>query len=327
MIKTIRKKWRPELFQGSLRRRNYFEGWYYKMVTANEEMSLAVIPGVATGAASRDAQAFVQILDGRTGSTWYIPYDVEEFSYSDVALDGMVGPNSFSKDAIRLDIAENEITLQGEVRMRGLSTLRPRMLRPGIMGWYSFVPFMECYHGLVSMNHELEGSLTMNGQTFRFDGGRGYIEKDWGTSMPSSWIWMQSNHFSQPGISFMASVARIPWLGSAFTGFLAPLLFDDEIHIFATYTGAKLIEVSFTAKSATLVLEDRKYRLHVHASRERTNSGLLQAPVAGNMERRIGESLDARIEMRLEERNGILIYEGTGSSAGFEMVGDLSELI
>ena len=28
---------------------------------------------------------------------------------------------------------------------------------PGIMGWYSFVPFMECKHGIVSINHDLTG--------------------------------------------------------------------------------------------------------------------------------------------------------------------------
>ncbi|WP_243392439.1 MULTISPECIES: tocopherol cyclase family protein [unclassified Mesotoga] len=26
-------------------------------------------------------------------------------------------------------------------------------------------------------------------------GGKGYIEKDWGRSLPDAWIWMQSNNF------------------------------------------------------------------------------------------------------------------------------------
>ena len=48
------------------------------------------------------------------------------------------------------------------------------------MGWYRFVPFMECFHGVVSLNHELEGDFLIENQVFSFDGGKGYIEKDWG---------------------------------------------------------------------------------------------------------------------------------------------------
>ena len=35
---------------------------------------------------------------------------------------------------------------------------------------------------------------------------RGYIEKDWGKAFPHSWLWLQTNHFTQPGTSLSASV-------------------------------------------------------------------------------------------------------------------------
>ena len=31
--------------------------------------------------------------------------------------------------------------------------------KAGIMGWYRFVPFMQCYHGVVSLNHKLNGTF------------------------------------------------------------------------------------------------------------------------------------------------------------------------
>ncbi len=58
--------------------------------------------------------------------------------------------------------------------------------------------------------------LTINGEPMDLTGGRGYIEKDWGTSFPSAWIWMQCNTFDTPDTSFMLSYARIPWMGSHF---------------------------------------------------------------------------------------------------------------
>jgi succinate dehydrogenase/fumarate reductase flavoprotein subunit len=48
----------------------------------------------------------------------------------------------------------------------------------GTMGWYAFVPAMECYHGVLSFDHLLEGGLELNGQYIDYTGGRGYIEKD-----------------------------------------------------------------------------------------------------------------------------------------------------
>ena len=63
------------------------------------------------------------------------------------------------------------------------------------MGWYSFVPFMECNHGIVSVNHDLYGEISVNGNVIDFNNGKGYIEKDWGVSFPEAWIWIQSNNF------------------------------------------------------------------------------------------------------------------------------------
>ena len=51
--------------------------------------------------------------------------------------------------------------------------------RKKIMGWYYKLPFMECYHGVVSLNHDLKGSLNLNNIHYHFDDGKGYIEKDW----------------------------------------------------------------------------------------------------------------------------------------------------
>lgn len=46
------------------------------------------------------------------------------------------------------------------------------------MGPFSFVPFMEYYHGILSMDHNIEGSLEHNGKIISFDQGKGYMEKD-----------------------------------------------------------------------------------------------------------------------------------------------------
>jgi len=45
----LRKIWSPELFQGIYKSKNYFEGWYYKLISADHKHIYAVIPGIALG--------------------------------------------------------------------------------------------------------------------------------------------------------------------------------------------------------------------------------------------------------------------------------------
>jgi len=84
---------------------------------------------------------------------------------------------------------------------------------------------MECYHGILSMDHAIEEFVEAEGIRTDLRGGRGYIEKDWGASMPSSWIWMQTNHFDRVGVSLSGSIAKIPWLGNYFTGYIFGFLY------------------------------------------------------------------------------------------------------
>ena len=57
------------------------------------------------------------------------------------------------------------------------------------MGPFSYLSFMECYHGILSMKHSLEGTLSWNGQLIDFTNGIGYLEKDWGSSFPCNPIY------------------------------------------------------------------------------------------------------------------------------------------
>ena len=189
------------------------------------------------------------------------------------------------------------------------------------MGPFSWAPFMECYHGIGSLDHALAGSISFDGARVTMDGGRGYIEKDWGRSFPRAWIWAQSNSFAEAGTCFLFSLARIPWMGRTFPGFFTLLREGGRIHRLATYTGARVASARLAGRELDLVVEDRRLRLVLHVDRSR--EGVLLAPVDGAMDRRIGESIDARLSVRLEDRGGRVLYEGAGEAAGLEAVGDM----
>jgi hypothetical protein len=317
----FKKAGNPEMFQGNKKKKRYFEGWYFKMVSADGQSILSIIPGISLSPDGSEQHAFIQVINGKTAQTYYYTFPIEAFAFSQEKFAVTIGDNYFSANRLLLNLRDDSTSLSGEVLMSEQKELpSARILNPGIMGWYRFVPFMQCYHGVVSLNHRLEGTLIKNGQTHDFSEGKGYIEKDWGSSMPSAWIWMQSNNFSNNEASFMLSVANIPWLGKSFTGFLGFFYYNGEIHRFATYTGAKLNLDHKGLDTLHIQIYDKKRVYQIEAIHK--SAGLLMAPVGGSMDRRISESIDATLKLTVMDRQGNVLFKDSSFISGLELVGD-----
>jgi tocopherol cyclase len=313
--------YRPEVYQGKKRPGNYFEGWYFKLVDAAGEQIWSFIPGVSYSA---DSHCFVQVIHANSGKTWYLRFPEQDFTSSRSTFQTAIGLNLFSSRGLNLDMSLPDLKLRGELIFKDTHPFPSTFLSPGIMGWYSYAPGMECYHGVVSMQHRLSGSLEINGTEIGFDGGKGYIEKDWGTSMPSDWIWIQSNHFEGDiGASFMLSLARIPWMRGFFPGFLSFFMYGGRLYRFATYnrSSVSLIDI----KDDTVRIELRNATHSLAVSVYRNIGGILKAPRHGRMEREIQESIVSRLNLELRDKKGNLLFEGTGFHAGLEIVGDVAK--
>ena len=224
-------------------------------------------------------------------------------------------------DKLYIEIDENP-GISAEILYKNHTLTKRSLLSPGIMGWYSYMPFMECYHGLVSLDNDIEGFIQFGDKITDLTGGKGYIEKDWGVSFPKSWLWLQCNTFDNEKTSFFFSIAHIPWLGKYFIGYISVLLFEGKVHKFATYNNAKLDHIKLDENSAEIRLRNNDIELNVHAFRK--NGSVLQAPTLGKMDRRISESIDADISLEIKTKNGTKILNGINT--GMELVGDISEL-
>lgn len=322
---NLKKAGNTSIFQGNKKTRKYFEGWYFKLVSADGASIISVIPGISLSGDGKEQHAFIQLINGVTAQTSYFSFPIEEFSFSKKEFAINIGDNYFSKDRVIINLKENDSTVSGNIEMSNSVDYTSGTFRtPGIMGWYRYVPFMECYHGVVSLTNELKGKLTINNEIHDFAGGKGYIEKDWGTSMPSAWIWMQSNHFSDSGSSFMLSIAQIPWLGKSFTGFLGFFHYNNRIYHFATYRRTKLnLEID----------ESNLLKIRIHQGKNTftltgrsNNTGILKAPSEGSMDRRIPESIDAALKITMTDKNGHIVFVDSTKVAGMELVGDYKKL-
>ncbi|GAA1918215.1 tocopherol cyclase family protein [Microbacterium aoyamense] len=312
----------PEAFHGDGVDRNYFEGWYNKLVSADRAQRWAVIPGIFKGP-DASAEAFVQVLDGLEGRSWYHRFDAQDFHADASRFSVRIGPNTFDATGVTLDLPQ----LRG--RLDYTTPLVPwpvTATAPGIMGWYGLVPFMECFHGIVSFGHTLAGTLEVEGAPVSFDGGRGYIEKDWGQAFPAGYVWMASNHTdADPEASLIASVAIIPWLRRSFRGSIIGFRHGGRLYRWTTYNRSRETRLQVDDTHVRWTVEGPDGVLELDA--ERVRGGLLHAPLRTAMHQRVEETLDARIRFRHVSSDGRVLLEGVAECAGLEVFGDTERLL
>lgn len=274
--------------------KKFFEGWYYKQ--QNQGKTLALIPG-HTGDG-----AFIQVVTGDRA------YNID-YPASAMQKDGdvvQIGQNRFSRHGIEIDIKAKELSLQGKLSYTNLSS--PAY---DIMGPFRFFP-MECRHSVISMDHAVFGTVTVNGEDWDFHGGRGYIEGDRGRSFPSSYSWVQCNAFDVP-CSVMVSVAHIPFGCLHFTGCISTVWYDGQEYRLATYRGVHILR----REQGILELQQGPLRLYVEMEKDPGHP--LFAPAKGSMSRKIHETPTgtARFRFWVQDR---LLFDKTSSYASFEYV-------
>lgn len=313
--------WNPAMYHGWGKGKNYFEGWYFKLVTADEQHRLAFIPGISFPNDDSAAHAFIQVLDGMKQTSKYFYFGHEDFIPSEDKFELQLGENFFSEEKILLNTSD----YIGEINFKD-NVLWPRMFgAPGIMGWFGFVPFMECFHGIVSMNHQLSGQLKLKDESVvNFSGGRGYTEKDWGRSFPKAYIWLQCNHFDKhDSVSLIASVAHIPWMGGHFIGFIGGFLFNGKVHRFATYTGASKV-VRILQDHVIIIFKNANTELRIKAIKG--PHAELISPLQGAMLGKINESMQAEAEVEFYI-NSKRVFESRGRNVCLEIAGEVELLL
>jgi len=321
------KIFNPVLFQGKLNKKNYFEGWYFKMACREKASILSLIPGISLS--ENDRHSFVQYIFTNTSEseniikTGYVRYNIEDFIFNDNPFSVKIGGNIFTLDGISVDLEDSDTFIKGNVILSNITPIQKSIIMPNIMGYFAYIPNMECYHGVVSMNHFLSGSISLDlkgkeEKILDFSGGKGYIEKDWGTSFPSDYVWGQCNNFKDENTSLMFSVANIPFAGRSFKGFLCNIIVDSKEYRFATYNKSKIISQNVNENTAVFVFENKKAKIMIKSKIEKP--GELIAPVLGTMERIIKEGLSGEIEFILTDKISGKEYNDCGITAGIEIV-------
>lgn len=244
-----------------------FEGYYFKH--QNQSQTVAFIVG-----RSEDGP-FVQVI-GDFGS------EVYWFDSIYMGEEIIIGDNRFGPNGICVNLPD----ICGQIHYQNTTPLKYNLMGP-----FSKIP-MQCSHTVISMHHQLTGSLKVKGQTIDFKNGVGYIEGDSGNSFPSWYLWLHANHFHEK-ISIMAAVAGIPTLGVTWRGCLCSIVHGGKQYRLASFLGAR----AKIATPHTLLITQGRYTFIAHIQSGQAFD--LNAPSDGVMSRIIAETNRATVRFML----------------------------
>lgn len=141
-------------FHGNTKKAAFFEGWYFKHQIGDEVY--AFIPGLSIESDGRK-QPFIQVISHE--GSHYFPFSEAEFSAAEDQLLIKIGENHFSEQGISLSLESAELSVKGTLTYGAFHPISRSRYAPSIMGPFSYLSFMECYHGILSMAHSLSGTL------------------------------------------------------------------------------------------------------------------------------------------------------------------------
>lgn len=293
-------------FHGNRKKHSFFEGWYFKQQWDGH--TLAVIPAFHVDDRGK-ASASIQVITEK--ESWWVTYPAEQFYADSSRLYVRVGESLFTEKGVKLRVYAEGLSLEGNLSFGQLIPAKK-----DLMGPFRWFPRMQCNHQAVSLFHSVRGRMTLNGTRLEFPLGKGYIEKDWGSSFPERYVWTQCSFPGKnlPGeqpMCVMASVADVPFLGRSFVGCICAILYRGKQYRMATYTGAKVLQNT----GRELAIAQGKYLLRITVLAD--HLWPLLAPKKGRMTRTIYESAACRVRYELY-RDRHRVFSVTSNYAGFE---------
>lgn len=331
----------------------FFEGWYFKIATGS--LTAFCIPGIYRSPQPDASHAFVMFWYSGMTECAYYRYPTALFAFSDGVI--TVGPSKLSRKEISLNLSNQDLwdadqaeiaeylartgrdwnplprsaqfgNYSVQLEFENVQEFPSTMLSSGCMGIAGLAPFLQCYHGIGSMHHDVKGKITAAGDQSIVLTGTGYIEKDWGRSFPETYLWIQSHSFKSQA-TLLCSVASVPLLGAKRRMHLIIFKTGGKTYNFSTYTLGKVSKLELAkGKAKSLELEAARGKMHlilVARWHETAHAPVLRAPLDGYMKMHVQERNHVDLHVKLVD-NGKTVFDEHGQMAGLEMEGDMDWL-
>lgn len=321
----IKQALNPNIYHGFNKNGPFFEGWYFKVTTV-EGISFAFIPGVFIAQNPSNNFSFIQVFEGNNASMNFIRFPYDSFGASRSSFKISISDNSFSMEELALNIKDDNIRCEGKLVFRDIQEWKGSIINPGSMGFYNYLPFMQCYSQVCALSGKLKGHLTLNEREYNFSEGKLYIEKNWGKSFPYSYIWCQCNYFQEQSLSITCSIAHIPMPKGSFTGFLIGVYFQNRLIKFTSINRSEL-SIDFSDNTVTLTSKNSRYTVIIKCTYNEDDFVMLYAPLEDSMIPTAKETITGTAKLiLLDNKTNLVVTESYGLCAGVEFAGDYMSL-
>lgn len=286
-------------FQGK-KSTNYFEGWYIRILDANNNINYAVIFAVTFY--EKDPHAFIQIFDQNKQTNTYLRYDVQSFKANDKEV--FIEENRLSVHALKIKSKDYDI----DITMTDHDLLNQK----SAMGFLEKMP-LECYQEVLYLNAIAKGTIKSFDTLTSIDG-FSYMEKTYGKNFPRRWFWLQAYN-QENAFSFTLAGGSVPTLFFYKFGFFIIIKYLGKEYAFGTYNFARL-KVSKQGDHVYFTIKKGAYKVMITALSK--DAVVLVGPSkGGNMNLDVLESIDSHMSIKFYKQKN-LIYEGDFTHSGFE---------
>ncbi len=298
-----------QTFRHYKNKKNFFEGYFVKC--SNKSEQIAIIPAFEVNRYG-EAVASIQII--AKGVSIFAPFSTKNFTVAKDAFNIQIADNEFNERGVKLNINSNGNVVKGNLSFGAFSPLKQTRYAPGIMGPFSYLKFLECYHCVVSTGHLVTGEITINDKTYKFDNDNCYIEGDYGKSFPDHWFYAQANSFGT-NTSAMLSIAKLkkPKM-TGLLGFIRDENSGLDI-VLGSYYLTKIKEFKKTPKGHKVKLHHKDYTIYMETEVNATEK--LLSPASGKLSKPVNEAIDGTLAIEVYCRDK-LIYKGKSKNVSSE---------
>ena len=249
--------------------KNRFYGKYYKFISDEKYVLACIISHANEG-------DMLQII---TKENSYLIKDTESIK--------------INNDIITFNVNTEELKINGQIKLGKLNPLKSK-----VMGPFTYLP-MECRHEIYSMYHTLNGKLTINDKEYNYNDSLGYIEGDSGKNFPTKYIWYNS---VLKDTTVTLAIATIPLFGFInFKGLLCFIKTKNKEYKICTYNFGKIKKIN----NNEIIIKKAKYIFSLNFDLKDGNN--LKAPIKGNMDRYIKETITISTKYKLTYKNNIIL--------------------
>jgi hypothetical protein len=275
-------------FHGKKKRLHFFEGWYFKQQEGEETISF--IPGIQMDE-NECKLAFIQVI--MKEKSHYFTFPINKFYANQDILFIRIDKNLFTRKGIYIDISQvnsrnEKVCIKGHFNYGSLTKVNY-----SIMGPLQYLP-LPCKHGVISMRHQVDGSMQLDEKSIVMSHGIGYLETDYGTSFPRNYLWTQANATRVQAPQIFATIVTLPICKQEVLGCVAVIIYQGKQYRLATYLGAKILIV----KESLAIIQQGRWTLCIHMDKERRAQELL-APCKGELSRKIKEDVKCVVRYSL----------------------------